>query len=103
MFLSEFVLTHTKGKSPLDLVYFASVSVAIESGALWWKTKSVDRKTISRNYAGSWFFVDSGKYTPGFQAEELERAYHARKDLEPYNVANNRIVAGREADCCNSG
>lgn len=77
MKLSEFVLTHTKGNSLMDLEYFADVSVT--TGALWWK-KTECRK-IHRNYAGSWHFVDTGKFTPGFQAEELERAYKARESL----------------------
>ena len=81
MILSEFVLTHTKDDHPLYLVYFADVSVTTETGALWWKKKHCVRQKISRTSAGSWFFVADGKYTPGFQAENLERAYRARAAL----------------------
>jgi hypothetical protein len=77
MKLSEFVLTHTNGKSPLDWEYFADVSVT--TGALWWKR--TERRKIWREYAGSWHFVDTGEFTPGFQAENLARAYAARESL----------------------
>lgn len=78
MKLSEFVLTHTKGKTSLDLEYFADVSVT--TGMLWWK--KVERRKIHRKFIGLWRFVDTGKYTPLFQAEELENAYEATKTLE---------------------
>ena len=77
MTLSEFVLTHTKGKKALDREYFADVSVT--TGALWWKR--TERHKIRRDYTGFWHFVDTGKFTPGFQAENLARAYAARASL----------------------
>lgn len=81
MILSEFVLTHTKGQSPLDLVYFADVSVTTTAGVLWWKKKHVERRKIAREYVGCWHFVDNGQLCPGFQAENLERSYRAREKL----------------------
>jgi hypothetical protein len=81
MVLSEFVLTNTKGKSPIDWVYFADVSVTTESGALWWKKKHCVRRKITRHYAGFWHFVDNGQMCPGDQAEALERSYKAREAL----------------------
>ena len=77
MKLSEFVLTHTKGNNPTNWEYFADVYVT--TGALWWK--KTERCKIRRKYAGSWHFVDTGKFTPGFQAEDLARAYAARESL----------------------
>jgi hypothetical protein len=77
MKLSEFVLTHTKGKNALDLEYFADV--AVTTGALWWK--KCERRKIHREFAGSWHFVDTGTFTPCFQAEDLERSYKAREAL----------------------
>lgn len=74
MQLSNFALTQTKWKSPIDFEYFAEVDVT--TGALWWK--KTERKEIRREYAGSWHFVETGKFTPGHQAEELERAWKAR-------------------------
>lgn len=78
MILSEFVLTKTIGDRPLNLEYFASVSVT--TGALWWK--KIERKTIHREYGGYWHFVDDGKFTPFYQVEELERAYKAKETLK---------------------
>ncbi len=81
MKLSEFVLTETKGKNAIDWVYFADVTVTTETGALWWKKKHIDRTKITREYTGSWHFVDNGQFTPGHQAEELERSYRAKELL----------------------
>ena len=74
MTLSEFVLTDKTGSSALDWVFHAEVSVT--TGMLWWK-KTVRRK-IRRKFCDPWFFVDTGNYTPGFQAEALARAYEAQ-------------------------
>lgn len=77
MKLSEFVLTHTKGKSPIDLEYFADVSVT--TGSLWWR--KTERRKIRREFASLWHFVDTGESTPGLQAKNLERAYRAQESL----------------------
>jgi hypothetical protein len=76
MELSNFKLTRTKGKSEIDWEFFADVDVT--TGSLWWK-KTV-RREIRRVYggAGSWHFVDTGEFTPGFQAEALARAWSAQ-------------------------
>lgn len=75
MKLSEFVLTRIEGKNPLDLEYFADVSVT--TGMLWWK--KTERRKIYREYVGFWYFVDTGEFLPQCQAEALERAYKASK------------------------
>ncbi|CAB4166622.1 hypothetical protein UFOVP835_46 [uncultured Caudovirales phage] len=80
MILSEFVLTHTKGRSPIDWVYFADVSVTTTTGVLWWKKKHVERRKITREYDGFWHFVDNGKHCP-VEALALERSYRAREKL----------------------
>lgn len=74
MKLSNFTLTNTKGRSALDLEYFAEVDVT--TGALWWK--KTERKQIRREYAGFWHFVDNGEFTPNRQAETLARAWKAK-------------------------
>jgi hypothetical protein len=78
MKLSKFFMEKTVGSSPLNLGYYASVSV--ETGFLWWKR--TERRDIHRNYVGHWYFVDTGKFTPGFQAEELERAHKAYQGMK---------------------
>lgn len=78
---SDFVLTCTKGSNCLDWEYFAEVSVTIETGMLWWKRKTITRRKVSRTYAGHWFFVDTGEYTPGNEIAVLERSYKAQDTL----------------------
>lgn len=75
MKLSDFKLIKSVGKNALDLEYFAEVTVT--SGALWWK-KAIKAK-IHKTYGGSWHFLDSGKFTPEYQAEELYRSYLAKQ------------------------
>jgi hypothetical protein len=78
MKLSEFVLTHTIGKSPADWEFFADVTVT--SGFLWWKRTR--RRQIHRKFSECWHFVDTGEFTPSWQAETLERAYRAQEQLK---------------------
>jgi hypothetical protein len=77
MKLSEFVLTHSKETRPGYHDYFANVTVT--TGALWWKR--IERKAIWRSTATCWSFVDTGEFTPGLQAEFLERSYIGREKL----------------------
>lgn len=50
--------------------------VDVTTGMLWW------RKTTRRQIgtkAHYWIFLDTGEFTPGFQAEELASAYELRR------------------------
>ena len=76
--LSNFVLTKVKGTRPLDFEFFAEVDVSTTSGILWWKKTVTRRREIRREYAGSWHFTEDGTFTPGFEAERLERAWEAK-------------------------
>jgi len=76
MKMSEFVLTHTIG-SGWDKQFYADVSVT--TGVLWWKR--VERRKIVRPNPGFWYFLDTGEFVPGFQAENLERSYRAKENL----------------------
>lgn len=73
MKLSNFKLLEVQGVTRMDRKYVAEVNVT--TGYLWWK-KTEPRKIVKK-FAGSWFFADTGKFTPGFDAEELERAWNA--------------------------
>lgn len=81
MKLSDFILTKTVGTCPIDWQYFAEVTVMTTTGFLWWKKTNIERRTIHRNFAEFWHFVDDGSSTPSFQAEDLERGYRARQIL----------------------
>jgi hypothetical protein len=74
MKLSNFKLTETKGKSVLDFQYFATVDVT--TGFIFWKKTRT--RTIRRESGGLWHFADTGKFTPGFEAETLARAWTAQ-------------------------
>lgn len=53
--------------------------VDVETRFLWFKKKQT--KSISKTVV-SWFFVDTGEWTPGLIVEELEKSYHAKKGME---------------------
>lgn len=58
--------------------YHASVDV--ETGYLWWK--KTEKLEIRRKYAGMWYFVETGIFTPGFEVENLARAWTAKTGQE---------------------
>ena len=74
MKLSNFVLTKTLGKTPVDIEYFAEVDVT--TGVLFWK--KTKRREIRREYMQPWHFTDDGEFTPGYQAEALARVWKAK-------------------------
>jgi hypothetical protein len=78
MKLSNFKHIETKGDSALNKEFFAEVDVT--TGFLFWKVTK--RRAIRRQFAGHWHFVDTGKFTPDFQAETLARAYAAQTGVE---------------------
>lgn len=77
MKISNFTLHKTEGKSPIDLVFRASVEV--ESGFFIWKKK--EHKDISRKYCDHWFFDETGKYVPSI-VNDLARAWTAKTGQE---------------------
>jgi hypothetical protein len=73
MKLSNFEIVKVAGGT-FTPEYFAEVDVT--TGMLWWK-KTV-RRQIHRKFADFWHFVDNGEFTPGFEAEKMERAAKAQ-------------------------
>ena len=71
MKISNFRNYDRKGTTCLTYKYDAIVDVT--TGFLWWK-KTVVRR-VHRKYASAWFFVDTGKFTQGYDVEALERSY----------------------------
>lgn len=63
----------TKGRE-----YTADVDVT--TGFFGWK-KTVTRQ-VKRPFCEYWFFVDTGKYTPGAVVEQLARSYKAQHDID---------------------
>lgn len=79
---SDFVMLKEKGESRLsDTMYFAEVTVTKETGMLWWKKKIIERRKIARQHGSLWYFIDNGKFCPGFFVDELERGYKAKTKL----------------------
>jgi hypothetical protein len=72
MKLSNFRLTAVFGSGPLNWEFFACVDVT--TGLVFKKTRT---REIRREYANFWHFTDDGSFTPGTQAEELQRVWEA--------------------------
>lgn len=82
--ISNFRDYEITGRGPLTWEYRAVVDVTTEVPGKWFfsKLKTVTvPKSVARQYAGSWFFVDSGEWTPGYEVEALERAYKAKNGI----------------------
>lgn len=77
MKLSNFALEKVEGDSALNKKFFASVDVT--TGFIFKKT---EKKSIMRKYGGRWVFVETGEYTPTFQAESLARSWSAKTGQE---------------------
>jgi hypothetical protein len=76
--VSNFKLEKTTGKSALDKVFTASIDVT--TGILFWK--KTERKQIMREYAGYWYFTETGDFTPGRDVENLARAWKGKTGQE---------------------
>jgi len=67
----------------LGTMHFAEVTVTTETGSLWWKKKTVERKTIGKNsHWILWRFVDSGEVVDSTQVDKLSEAYEMREILK---------------------
>ena len=74
MKLTNFRHYHRTGTRPKDFRFHAVVDRT--TGALWWKRTTACE--VERSYAGNWFFVASGEFTPGFDVERMERSANAK-------------------------
>jgi len=61
----------------------AEVDVTTTKGILWWKTKHTETHQVFREELGvNWMWVETGKWTPGSDVENLYRAYCAKQKIE---------------------
>lgn len=81
MRFNNFQLTHVSGKSASDWKFKATVDVT--TGFIFKKTL---RREISKDYGSNWYFIDNGKFCPGFEVDELARAYAGRRGVDLQNV-----------------
>ena len=72
MKISNFELLEIIGTSPVNWKFRARVDVT--TGFIFKKVKTVD---IYQQFGSSWYFVDTGKFTPGYLVENLVRAFEA--------------------------
>jgi hypothetical protein len=80
MKIDNFELIEVTGTSATSWRYKATVDVT--TWFWWWKkTKTV---VVAKEYAANWFWMETGKWTPGTDVECLARAYAGKqgKDLE---------------------
>ena len=74
MKISNFKETRRDGDGVLGGRVFATVDIT--TGAWIW------RRTVTREICkehSTWFFTDTGEFTPEWDVEALARAYYARK------------------------
>lgn len=74
MKISNFKLLKTKGSSALNWVYYAEVDVTTG----WWLWKKTETVKVFRPYGEFYRFLDSGKFTPGYELENLAAAWQAK-------------------------
>jgi hypothetical protein len=58
---------------------FYLAEVCVTRGWLWWKT--TETWTIIRQVGANWVFANTWCFTPGYQAETLERGYLLEQQL----------------------
>lgn len=72
MKITNFELVERTGQTALNWRFKALVDVT--RGIIFKKTT---REYICKEYAGFWYFCDTGKFTPGTEAEDACRVYMA--------------------------
>jgi hypothetical protein len=77
MKLSNFELIEIKKISSGIVMYIAEVDV--KTGIF---KKKTERKVVCRETCGSWFWQDTGKFTPSFVVEKLVRVYTSKTGKE---------------------
>jgi hypothetical protein len=82
MEISNFKLVDVIGHDALNLKYKAVVDVTTKKG--FFRKPVTEQKEVFKTYAGRWYFIENGEYTPYIQVENLARKLEAEKgkDLE---------------------
>jgi hypothetical protein len=77
MKVSNFELIEVKRVSVGTVMYIAEIDVT--KGIF---KKNTERKVVCRETCGSWFWQDTGKFTPSFEVEKLARIYTSKTGKE---------------------
>jgi len=97
MKLSNFKLIEVLGTSALSWKFTATVTVTttINAGFLWRKKVDTVKENVRiyKKYGCSWSFVETGEFTPGEQAETLQRKFESevKNDIENYKPINDLV------------
>ena len=70
---------------------YAEVDVEITKGFWPFKTKHIESRKICALNGQNWFFLDTGEFTPDYQAERLYRTYVAKENLQRIQQAEADI------------
>lgn len=79
---SNFELIKTLGKIGNHLTYYATVDVTMETGSLWWKKTSTEKKEIYREYGGLWRLSENGEPIFSKQLDNIVSLYRATSRQE---------------------
>lgn len=79
MSYSNFKLIKITGNG-IHVRYTATIDVTTG----FWIFKKINTRTIHRELGGNWFFMDTGRFTTGYEVQALERVFKAKqgKDLD---------------------
>lgn len=79
MSYSNFKLIEKTGRG-----VYSRYTATIDVTTGFWIFKQVKTRKIHREVGGNWFFIDTGRFTLGYEVEALERAFKATqgKDLD---------------------
>jgi hypothetical protein len=77
MKISNFKLVSVCGSRPLDWRFKATVDVTDKMG--FFSVKKTVTRQIYKIRGGSWYFVDTGEFTPGREVEHLVKMLEAKK------------------------
>ena len=76
MKLSNFKFIEKIGNNAANWKFRATVDVTTG----FFRKETVTRE-IYKKYAGNWYFVDVGEFTPGCQVENLVRSFEAKAGI----------------------
>ena len=86
MVISNFKLVDVIGTNAITWKFKAVVDVTKRVG--FFRKKATEKREVFRSYVGSWYFIDNGEVTPGYEVEKLERSLVARKGKEIQHCLN---------------
>lgn len=75
----------------LGIVDKVEATIDVTTGSLWWK-KTETKTIVSRMGIGPFFFKDTGKFTPGFEVDDMAGEYRRAKLDDDWLNFNRNIT-----------